>query len=79
MLSEKDNGLYDAMNKGLAKARELGDGFVNFMNAGDTFASADVCIRGDGKPEDQSIINVAGFNAAVRRNVYIKYEIRTNV
>lgn len=38
-----------------------------------TFASADVCIRGDGKPEDQSIINVAGFNAAVRRNVYIKF------
>ncbi len=37
-------------------------------------ASDDVCIRGDGKPENQDIINVAGFNAAVRRNVYIKFK-----
>lgn len=41
-VSEPDKGIYDAMNKGLAKARELGDGFVNFMNAGDTFADNNV-------------------------------------
>lgn len=41
-VSEPDKGIYDAMNKGLAKAREIGDGFVNFMNAGDTFAKENV-------------------------------------
>lgn len=50
-VSEKDRGIYDAMNKGAAMA--TGD-FVIFMNAGDTFAATDVISRVfavDGAPE----------------------------
>ncbi len=38
-------------------------------------ASDDVCVRGDGSLDtEEGIINVAGFNAAKRRNVYIKFK-----
>lgn len=36
-------------------------------------ASDDITVRGDGKDDDVNILNVAGFNAAVRRNVYLKF------
>ena len=38
ILSEPDNGLYDAMNKGLRMARGK---YVLFLNAGDTFHADD--------------------------------------
>lgn len=45
-LSEPDNGIYDAMNKGLGVAASLltenETAWVNFMNAGDTFCDEQV-------------------------------------
>lgn len=42
IISEPDKGLYDAMNKGLRNARGK---YVLFLNAGDTFHSADILMK----------------------------------
>ena len=42
VFSEPDNGLYDAMNKGIARARGR---YVMFLNAGDAFADDTVLAR----------------------------------
>ena len=57
-ISEKDNGLYDAMNKGIRKA--TGE-YLWFLNAGDTFFSADTV---------KKMINVTTSNTCYPDIVY---------
>ena len=52
-VSEPDQGIYDAMNKGVRMAQ--GE-WVIFMNAGDTFASDDTLQRVFGSPQNADVI-----------------------
>lgn len=54
IISERDKGLYDAMNKGLKIARGK---YVIFINAGDTFAEKDTLAKyADAAAKDADII-----------------------
>ena len=46
LIIEKDDGIYDAMNKGLERVRK--NDFVLFLNSGDEFTQPDILQRVDG-------------------------------
>lgn len=55
--SERDNGIYDAMNKGM---QHVTGEWVNFMNAGDTFADSKVLEDVFSKEIDDKTCVIAG-------------------
>lgn len=70
VISEPDKGIYDAMNKGIAKA--TGE-YINFMNAGDTFFSSDVLSKVS-KMMDKGIDVIFGDKSDIRDG--IRYRIK---
>lgn len=71
-VSEPDEGIYDAMNKGI----DLAEGeFINFMNAGDTFYDADTIEKVFGRaPESADMIYGDVVKVDGERETYVKSE-----
>lgn len=62
-ISESDNGVYDAMNKGISLSRGR---YVIFMNSGDTFHSHNSI-------KQMGLENVSNYNTVVYGNVSVRY------
>ena len=65
-VSEKDNGIYDAMNKGIRKA--TGD-YLNFMNSGDCFYDDDVLRNVTAYASDADIITGRDYHFSEERHL----------
>jgi glycosyltransferase involved in cell wall biosynthesis len=68
-VSEKDNGIYDAMNKGLSMASGI---WVNFLNGGDQYHDSEVLMNLFGSGDTQAMNFIYGDSINVHRD-YHKY------
>lgn len=68
-VSEKDNGIYDAMNKGVRMA--VGEWCI-FINAGDTFASSDTVSKVFAVERDADIVYGDVLKGDASGNLFIK-------
>ncbi|WP_236175652.1 glycosyltransferase family 2 protein [Pseudomonas pseudonitroreducens] len=75
-ISEPDSGIYDAMNKGI----DLASGqWVNFMNAGDTFASDDVlsCMAANATEKDDVLFGDRYYVKDGRKELQLAKPVET--
>jgi len=74
IISEKDSGIYNAMNKGVKLAKGM---FVNMMNAGDAFANDEI-LKNVSEQMNKNMDIVYGnvHCIAIRRNKLIRYPFK---
>lgn len=72
-VSEKDGGIYDAMNKGISIATGQ---YINFMNAGDTFYSSETLKILAGRIDNNAIIIYGDCNVKFRGSVVHKKPLK---
>ncbi len=70
LISEKDNGVYDAMNKGIKKAS--GE-WLSFMNGGDSFYSSDVLKKTFGSSQNFDTGILYGSTYTPEKEKFRKY------
>lgn len=72
-VSEKDDGIYHAMNKGILQAKGK---YCNFMNAGDSFYTPDVLERAKKVLEGEPEIDVLYGNALTSQERLVRPELK---
>ena len=72
-VSEKDNGIYHAMNKGILQAKGQ---YCNFMNAGDSFYTPDALERATKVLEGEPEIDVLYGNALTSQERLVRPELK---
>ena len=68
-ISESDEGIYDAMNKGILRSRGK---WINFMNAGDTFSDISVLDKIFSQKINENVGIIYGNTALFKNGVFVE-------